>query len=118
MPRLIVGTWSVDPLPPQLNTAVGHRDLRVALGRAGTETAAVRFRRQLDVGIVREAVAETLALHSSSPDPSVLRRWVDGLSDESVLEKHSSLLGHPARLGAMDAAVLALIAEAQAADDA
>ena len=118
--RLIVGTQNVEPLPPQLDTTVGHPDPRAALGRAGRDTAAVRSRRRLEAGTVREGLVKTLALHPSSPDEGVLRRWVDGLSDEQVLEKQSRLpvTRGPQGLAAVEAAVLALLAEVPPSADA
>jgi hypothetical protein len=115
VPRLVAGRDDVDPLPPQLDTTVGHEDLREALRDAGTATAAERFFRRLDAMMAREALPEILALHPDRPDPALLASWAATLTDDQVLERHSWLpvTRHLAELAAVDAAVRRLLAEAQ-----
>lgn len=119
VPRIVVGSDDVEPLPPQIDTTVGHADLRQALRDAGTAPAAARHLRRLDAAVAREGLVEILALHPDRPDPVRLARWAASLTDDQVLDKQSGLpvTRRCADLPAVEAAVGRLLAEARQHDD-
>lgn len=53
IPHLIVGHHDVDPLPPELDTTVGHADLGDALEVAGRVPAATRSSQHIQADFVR-----------------------------------------------------------------
>lgn len=91
VPHLILGRSDVDPLPPQLDTSVGHDDFASALQTSGSESAAERSMTRIQATMARESLVETLALDRTSPDVSMLREWVTSLDDAQALERQHRL---------------------------
>lgn len=114
IPHLILGHHEVDPLPPQLDTTIGHPDFHAAIEAAGKVPAAARSSQHIQADFVRGELAETLAMHPVQSDPDVIRRWIEGLDDGEVLERHDRLAEPASRrdLSGVDRVVRALIAEA------
>lgn len=114
IPHLILGHHDVDPLPPQLDTTVGHVDLPAALLAAGHVPAATRSSQHIQADFIRDELAETLAMHPVKSDPEVIRKWIETLDDIEVLERHDRLAEPASRrdLSGVDRVVRKLIAEA------
>ncbi|MEU6655673.1 hypothetical protein ABZ904_41465 [Streptomyces sp. NPDC046900] len=87
VPVLITGGHTVSPLPPQLDIAVGHEDLRGGLATAGLEPAGVRARDRLMAVVARSGLVEVLAPVSEVPAVETVRDWLDSLDDQAVLER-------------------------------
>lgn len=114
IPHLVTGTRDVDSLPPQLDTTIGHDDVRTALSSSGGVPAAERATRRVQAGVVRQGLAETLALHRDRLGSDVIQTWLDTLDDDQVLEKQDRL-SEPAQLRdlrGVDAVARELLAEA------
>lgn len=87
IPVLITGGHDVSPLPPQLDIAIGHQDLRGGLATAGLAPAAVRARDRITAVVARVGLGEVLAAASEGPEAETVRRWLDSLDDQAVLER-------------------------------
>jgi len=118
IPRLIIGRHDVDPLPPQLDTTVGHVDLPAVLAAAGQVPAAKRSSQRIQADVIRGALADILAMHPVPSDAGVVTAWIAGLDDEQVLERHDRLAVPASRqdVQGVDAVVRELIAEASRID--
>jgi hypothetical protein len=119
VPRIVVGTDDVEPLPPQIDTTVGHADVRAAMRDADGATATARYLRRLHATMAREGLVDILAVHPERPDPATLTRWVASLTDDEVLERRNALpiTSRLEDLPAVDAAARRLLAEAGRHDD-
>jgi len=87
VPILITGTPDVDPLPAGFDIVQGHDDERAAIGAGTQTTARDRYRRRLDVAIVRMDLPELIAAHPDQPDRGPIDRWVASLGDDELLER-------------------------------
>jgi hypothetical protein len=112
IPLLVIGIRDVDPLPPQLDTTVGYDDVRAALASAGEIPAVQRLDRRIRAGIARVTVVDILATYEGGPDRAVIQAWVDGLSDDELLEKLDRLTQVVRNPVALAAVVRALLSEA------
>ena len=92
IPILVTGSYEVSPLPPHLDIAVGHRDLRAELATAGHTPAVVRGRDRIAAVVARAGLIEALTLSPGAPQAETLRIWLDSLDDTAVVE-------HAVRLG-------------------
>lgn len=115
VPKLAIGTHEVDPLPPQLDTTVGHEDMRAALASAGDVPAHARATRRIQAGTVRIGLVETVALHPSRPDVRRLQAWLETLDDDEVLDRHDRVITARFDAGALDVVLRQLLADAAAA---
>ncbi|MGW7287553.1 hypothetical protein ACWGH4_18920 [Streptomyces sp. NPDC054847] len=61
IPVLVTGSYGVSPLPPQLDIAVGHEDLRAELETAGRAPAVVRVRDRIAAVVARAGLVDVLA---------------------------------------------------------
>ena len=114
IPHLVAGTRDVDPLPPQVDTTIGYADPRAALSSSGGVPAAERATRRIQASVVRQGLAETLALHPDRIGSEVIQTWLGTLDDDQVLERQDRLSG-PAKSRdhrRVNAVVRDLIAEA------
>jgi hypothetical protein len=91
IPRLIIGRHHVDPLPPQLDTTVGHVDLPAVLTATGQVPAAKRSSQRIQADVIRGELADILAMHLAPSDARVVAAWIAVLDDEQVLERHDRL---------------------------
>jgi hypothetical protein len=104
IPVLVTGLRDVDWLPPELDTTVGHDDVRAALVSAGQVPAMQRLDLRFQAGLGRTSIVEILELYPGAPDKGVLEPWVDKLTDEEVLERLDRVTRHrhnPVRLAAV-----------------
>jgi hypothetical protein len=102
--RLLTGGRDVDRLPPELDTTVGHDDLRAALIFAGQVPAVQRLSARFQADLGRVGLVEILELHPGGPDRAALQPWVDQLTDDEVLERLDRVTHHrsaPVRLMAV-----------------
>ncbi|GAA1309720.1 hypothetical protein [Saccharothrix xinjiangensis] len=116
IPYLVAGTRDVSPLPPGLDTTVGHEDLRVTLSVAPDKSAMKRSEWRIMAATARQGLTETLALHPERVEPAVIQAWLDGLDDDAVMAVAIRLQtnGDVRRL---DHVVREMLAEALAAND-
>ena len=75
----------VSPLPPGLDTTVGHDDFRSALSAASEKSAFQRSEWRIQAATARQGLTETLARHPLRVDPQVIRAWLDRLDDDAVM---------------------------------
>ncbi|WP_328437254.1 hypothetical protein OHA71_08365 [Streptomyces sp. NBC_00444] len=94
IPVLVTGNYKVSRLPPQLDIAVGHKDLRAELATAGRTPAVVRARDRIAAVSARAGLVEVLAPSLGGPEAKTVRIWLDSLDDETVVE-------HVVRLGGL-----------------
>jgi hypothetical protein len=115
VPHLVAGTKDVDPLPPQLDITIGHTDLPASLRDAGRTPAAARMTTRIQATLVRDNIADILALHGDSCGPEIIAAWLASLSDDAMLERQRRISEQAGRgdLGGVDAAARELIAEAR-----
>ena len=92
VPKLVVGAYDVDPLPPQFETRVGHDDTRAILAVAGTVPARERSMKRILASTSRVDLVEIVGLHHSRPDGRQLRVWAEKLDDDGVLAWHDRLI--------------------------
>jgi hypothetical protein len=92
IPILVTGSYEVSPLPPQLDIAVGHKDLRAELATAGLAPAVVRAKDRIAAMSARAGLVEVLAPSLGGPEAKTVRIWLDSLDDEAVV-KHVVRLG-------------------------
>jgi hypothetical protein len=116
IPVLVTGVREVDPLPPQLDTTVGHDDVRAALASAGQIPAIRRLSTRFQAGMGRQGLVEILEMYPGGPDREVLQPWVDGLTDDEVLKKLERLANARRDLAGTAAAVRQLLSEAHRHD--
>jgi hypothetical protein len=110
IPLLVIGIHDVDPLPPQLDTTVGYDKVRAALSTAGEVPAVERLDRRIQAGVTRVSLVDILAMYGGGPGRAVIQTWMDGLSDDELLEKWGRLkevVGDPVALAAVVRALLA-----------
>ena len=74
------------PLPAAYDIDQGHDDERAAIGAGSYATARDRYRRRLDVAIVRADLPELIAAHPDKPDRGLIDRWVESLGDDELLD--------------------------------
>ncbi|MFI5799782.1 hypothetical protein [Streptomyces sp. NPDC051677] len=86
IPILVTGRHDVSPLPPHLDIAVGHRDIRDALAKAGRTPAVVRSRDRIAAITGRAGLVEFLAFFPERPEAETVRAWLDSLDDTQVVE--------------------------------
>ncbi|HEV7933161.1 MAG TPA: hypothetical protein VGP70_12750 [Actinomadura sp.] len=114
LPVLIAGTRNVPPLPPHLDTTVGYGDFRAALAAASPTPAAARAAMDLQVGVARDGLARTIALHpEGKKNIDAIKRWVAALRPDEVLQKVASL--QLPDLLQLDTVVRTMIADARKA---
>ncbi|KUL37252.1 hypothetical protein [Streptomyces regalis] len=87
VPVLITGGHDVSPLPPHLDIAIGHGDLRGELETAGLAPAAVRAGERIAAVVARVGLIEVLAPFPEGPETETVRVWLDSLDDQEVLER-------------------------------
>lgn len=117
IPILVTGSSSgLDRLPPQLNTRVGHADLRESLRSAGSMTARERSQRVIAAEIAREGLVRSLAGYPSAPAIPVLERWAASLTDDEILERHNRLGVSLHSFTAAHQLAVSLISEAERAE--
>jgi hypothetical protein len=85
VPHLITGHHNVTPLPPQLDTTIGHDDWRAALIAAGQIPAQKRIETRMQAEQLRGDLAGILATSPKPPDPRQVRSWIESLDDEEVI---------------------------------
>jgi hypothetical protein len=113
IPILITGSHQVDPLPPQLDIAAGHDDLRRALTDAGRVSAADRGSARIGAAVSRPNLVEILLHVDGNPGPEVLWTWVDSLDSTTVVECVTRLQRAAGDEATVTAACRDLIAEAR-----
>ncbi|MDD2818119.1 MAG: hypothetical protein PHN51_04915 [Candidatus Nanopelagicales bacterium] len=84
VPHLILGYSSVNPLPPQLDTMIGHRDKRAALASAGRTPAATRSARRIQAESLRPELVDIFVELSVLPRETV-SQWFEAISDDDLL---------------------------------
>jgi hypothetical protein len=112
VPILVTGAGGVDALPPQLDTTVGHADVRAALAAAGQLPAITRLNRRFQAGIGRQSLVDILAMYPGGPGKEVVEPWVDRLTDDHVLERLDEVTRHRQDPVRFAAALRVLLAEA------
>ncbi|MCZ4096106.1 hypothetical protein [Streptomyces sp. H39-C1] len=98
IPVLVTGNDEVSLLPPQLDIAVGHGDLRAELATAGRTAAVARASGRAAAVVGRAGLVEVLAPSAGSHEAETVRIWLDSLGDEAVVERVVRLGrvgGHP-----------------------
>lgn len=91
VPHLVTGRCDVVSLPPQLDTTVGHADVRVALALAGTATAHERGMRRIQAATAREGLLELVAAEVEPAAAAVLADWLRTLDEDQVLQTQDRL---------------------------
>jgi hypothetical protein len=112
IPILVTGSYDVSPLPPQLNIAVGHPDLRAELATEGHVPAVVRARNRITAAVARTGLVEVLAPSLEGVEAKTVRTWLDSLEDTAVVERAVRLGGVRDQPDKLIAVYRELIAEA------
>jgi hypothetical protein len=102
VPTLITGGPAAEVLPAQLDTTIGHTDMRAAIISARGLSAAERSEQLIVAESMRDELVEMLVNTTDLSDPET-RAWVEQLSDEAVLQRLDDL-GQAAALGPLHAA--------------
>jgi hypothetical protein len=87
IPILVIGSYDVSPLPPQVDITVGRADLRAELITAGHTPAVVRARDRISAVVARAGLVEVLAPSPEGPEAETVRIWLNSLEDEAVVER-------------------------------
>jgi hypothetical protein len=104
IPMLVTGDAGTQPpLPPQIDVTRGWEDPRDAIQAGSNVPASERHLIRIQARGGRDNLVETLVLHPKQPDPKILRRWVDELTDHEVVAR-LEMLGRAALQGPWEAA--------------
>ncbi|MFM9696738.1 MULTISPECIES: hypothetical protein [Streptomyces] len=114
IPILVTGSRQSPPIPPQLDIAIGHSDLRRALLSAGTTPATERGTLSIQATQARRALPEILSMPPVGAQPETVRAWVSSLDDVTVVRT----MAHIAGVNSDPTALLHYLDELSAAADA
>ncbi|MCX4799891.1 hypothetical protein OG497_39305 [Streptomyces sp. NBC_01242] len=93
IPLLITGTRDVAPLPPHMDIAVGHRDLRCALQLAGPTSATQRARSRIVSAVARADLIDLVSNYDRAIPSEAIRNWATALDDAAITHRLMRLIG-------------------------
>lgn len=97
LPILITGRSDVPPLPPDLDISVAYDSIGEAWHTAGETPAAKRMQNRLTSESLRADILEMMVDRHGAESRQRFSPWLDGMSDENVMEKFPPVLHAAAR---------------------